>query len=156
MRSRSRLRSLLPAILALFCGPAALANAQGLTGQITGTVVDATRGALPGATVALKNVDTQVARATVTDASGAFVVTNLLAGTYDIAVSLSGFRLYEQRGVVLTAAERVALAPIVLQIGGVSEQVLVEATALKVQSTSGERSGRPPHSHVSPVRTRSA
>src|SRR5437870_5748335 len=53
----------------------------GLTGQISGTVVDNTKAVLPGVTVSVKNSNTGVVRDVVTDATGAFVATNLLAGT---------------------------------------------------------------------------
>jgi hypothetical protein len=115
--------------------------AQGLTGQISGTVVDSQKAAVPGATVTAKNTATQVSRDALTDANGAFVVTNLLAGTYDVTVSLSGFRTFEQRGIVLSANDRLSLRTIVLNVGGVEETVVVQAEALAVQTTSGERSG---------------
>ena len=42
---------------------------------------------------------------------------------------------------MLTATERVAVPPIVLEVGGVQEVVTVEASALRAQAQSGERSG---------------
>ena len=127
-------------LLAALCGAAEIAYAQGLTGQIGGTVVDSSKAVVPGATVSVKNTGTQASRETVTDATGAFVVTNLLAGTYDVSVTLTGFKPYEQKGVELTATGRVALPTITLQVGGVSEQVSVQAEAMQVQTQSGERS----------------
>jgi hypothetical protein len=116
------------------------AFAQGLTGQIGGTILDAQRGALPGATVTVQNVGTRVSRETVTDGQGAFVVTNLLAGTYDLRVTLSGFKTYEQKNIAVSATERVALPPVTLDVGGITESVSVQAEAARVQTQSGERS----------------
>jgi hypothetical protein len=99
---------------------ASLAWAQGLTGQIGGTVLDAQKAAVPGATVSVRNTSTQVAREAVSDAQGAFVITNLLAGTYDLKITLSGFKTYEQKGIAVTATERVALPPVALELGGVN------------------------------------
>jgi hypothetical protein len=48
-------------------------QAQGLTGQISGTVTDATGAVLPGVTVTIKNVGTGLTRDTVTGADGAFL-----------------------------------------------------------------------------------
>jgi hypothetical protein len=126
--------------LALLLGAAPLLHAQGLTGQIGGTVLDNQKAAVPGATVSVRNTGTQVTREVVTDAQGAFVVTNILAGTYDLKVTMASFKTYEQQGIVLSSTERVALPPIVLEIGGVSEAVSVQAEALRVQTQSGERS----------------
>src|SRR6187397_390340 len=117
-----------------------LSAAQGLTGQIGGSVVDSSKAVLPGATVTAKNVATAATGTSVTDANGAFVITNLLAGTYDVRVTLPSFKTYEQKGVVLSATERVSLPPITLEVGGVTETISVQAEAAKIQTQSGERS----------------
>ncbi len=122
-------------------GTPGLANAQGLTGQIGGSVTDGSNAAIPGATVTVRNTATAVERVTVTDGAGLFVFTNLFAGTYDLRVTLTGFRTHEKKAIVLTATERVAVPPITLEVGGVEEVVTVEASALHAQAQSGERSG---------------
>ena len=127
--------------LALAVGTPGLAHAQGLSGQIGGSVVDGSKGAIPGAAVTVRNTATAVTRETVTDTQGLFVFTNLFAGTYDLQITLTGFRTYEQKGIVVTATERVAVPPIVLEVGGLAEVVTVEASALRAQTQSGERSG---------------
>jgi hypothetical protein len=128
--------------LLAFAGAAASpANAQGLSGQIGGSVIDSSNAAVPGATVTVSNTATAVTRTTTTDGAGLFVFTNLFAGTYDLRVTLSGFKIREQKGIVLSATERVSVPPIVLEIGGLEEVVTVEASALHPQAQSGERSG---------------
>ncbi|MEO6237253.1 MAG: carboxypeptidase-like regulatory domain-containing protein, partial [Vicinamibacterales bacterium] len=84
------------------------ARAQGLTGQIAGVVTDSGGGVMPGATVTVKNVGTNLVRETVTGADGAFVITNLLAGTFDLSVAVQGFKPYSQQGIVLGATERLS------------------------------------------------
>ena len=84
--------------LGLAAGTPGLAHAQGLSGQIGGSVIDGSKGAIPGAAVTVRNTATAVTRETVTDAQGLFVFTNLFAGTYDLQVTLTGFRTYEQKG----------------------------------------------------------
>jgi Carboxypeptidase regulatory-like domain len=121
-------------------GAAPYAAAQGLTGQIGGTVIDASKAVIPGVIVTVRNTETQVTREVVSDAGGSFVITNLLAGTYDITVSLAGFKTYQQKGLVLTATERLALPPITLAVGGLEESVLVTGESPLVQTQSGERS----------------
>lgn len=118
-------------------------HAQGLTGQIGGTVVDAQAAAIPAATVTVRNVETRVTREALTDSDGRFVITNVVAGEYDVQVSLAGFKTYERKGVRVAATERVALPAVTLEIGGVAEAVTVEANAalVQVQTQSGERSG---------------
>jgi Carboxypeptidase regulatory-like domain len=135
-----RLFSAVLALVMLVAGAAPRADAQGLTAQISGVVTDTGGGVMPGATVTVKNVGTNATRETVTGADGAFVITNLLRGTFDLSVTVQGFKPYEQKGIVLDAAERLALRSIALEIGGLSEVVSVAAESVKVQTTSGERS----------------
>ena len=140
MNYRHRWLTVAALALALASSATSRAFGQGLTGQISGTVVDNTKAVLPGATVTVKNSATQVTREAVSDGTGAFVVTNLLAGTYDILVTLNSFKTFEQKGVVLTATERLALPLISLELGGLEETVSVQAEAAAIQTRSGERS----------------
>ena len=128
------------ALAMIVAGPATRADAQGLTGQISGVVTDSGGGVMPGATVTVKNVGTNLTREAVTGADGVYTITNLLAGTFDLTVTVQGFKPYEQKGIVLGATERLALRAIALEIGGLSEVVSVAAESVKVQTTSGERS----------------
>ncbi len=116
-------------------------GAQGLTGQVSGSVVDGSGSVLPGATITVQNANTQVKRSVVSDGNGLFVVTDLLAGTYDVTIALEGFKTHQQTGLVLSANERLALRPVSLEVGQLQETVAVTAEAARVQTQSGERSG---------------
>ena len=139
--NRFILRSALTLLTLALAGVPTRADAQGLSGQIGGSVLDGSGAAVPGATVTVRNTATAVERSTVTDPQGLFVFTNLFAGTYDLRVTLSGFKSHEQKAIVLTATERLALPRIVLEVGGVQEVITVEASTARVQTMSGERSG---------------
>jgi hypothetical protein len=128
-------------ILAVFGCGAGTAHAQGLTGQMSGSVQDTSGSVMPGVTVKVVNTGTQTVREVVTDAEGVFRITELLAGTYDLELTLSGFKSYTQRSIVVSANERVALRPIVLEVGQLTENVSVTADAARVQTQSAERSG---------------
>ena len=144
MRTRFRtwqgLACLLVLVLAGGGGFPSVAAAQTLTGQIGGTVVDDQGAAVPGATVTAVNTSTRASRDATTDAQGAFVITGILAGTYDLRVSLTGFAPYEQTGIPVSATERAALPTIRLTVGGLAETVSVTADAARIQTQSGERS----------------
>ena len=129
------------ALIVTMTGAMSSARAQGLTGQISGTVTDSGGGVLPGASVVIKNAGTNSTRETVTGTDGSFVFPDLLAGRYDITVTVSGFKTYEQKGISLASTERVALRAIALEIGGVAETVTVQAEAVQVQTSNGARSG---------------
>jgi hypothetical protein len=128
-------------VLTAVSGALSSVQAQGLTGQISGVVTDSGGGVLPGATVTIKNVGTNGTRETVTGGDGSFVFPDLLAGNYDITVTVSGFKTYEQKGIVLASTERVGLRAIALEVGGLSETVTVQSEAVQVQTTTAARSG---------------
>src|ERR1044071_2905973 len=83
------------------------AQAQGLTGQISGTLNDSNGSVVPNAKVDVVNQKTAQTRTVNSDSEGNFVITQLLPGTYTLVVSASGFKKFEQQGIVLTANERI-------------------------------------------------
>src|SRR5215211_4703880 len=103
------------------------------TAQINGTVADESGGVLPGATVTAIQTDTGLRREAVTDADGAYALTNLPIGPYRLEVSLSGFRSYVQTGVVLQVGSNPVIG-VKLQLGNLAETVSVEAAAPLVET----------------------
>jgi outer membrane receptor protein involved in Fe transport len=126
--TRSRLgRMLLIAIVM----PAALAGAQGTTGSIAGFVTDDTGGALPGATVTIRQLDTDRKQSVVTDAGGRYRAQQLAPGRYDLTVELSGFRTARAADLTLTIGQD-TVVNVSLKVGGLNEQVVVTGEAALV------------------------
>jgi hypothetical protein len=129
------LRACLPGIAALLLG-ASMATAQvGSTAQITGTVRDSSGAVLPGVDVSAIQTDTGFRRAAVTEASGLFVLSNLPVGPYRLEAMLSGFRSFQQTGIVLTVNANPEIN-ITLSLGQISETVAVQAAAPLVETRS--------------------
>src|SRR5262249_35007415 len=105
------------------------------TGQISGTVRDQSGAVLPGVEITATQTDTGVARMTVSNETGLFVLPNLPVGPYKFEASLPGFRTYVQNGIVLQVNSNPAINP-VLEVGQVSEQVEVQANAELVETRS--------------------
>jgi hypothetical protein len=116
-------------------------SAQGLTGQISGTLTDSQGGAVTGATVEVINEETAQSRSVTADSEGHFIVTQLLPGTYTLKVTANGFKKFEQKGIILTANERVSTRNVTLEVGDVNQIVTVTASTAHVQTESGERAG---------------
>src|SRR5215211_7873882 len=93
------------------------ANGQTITGSISGTVMDSTGGMIPGATVTLTSEKTGQARGSATDSEGRFNFAALQPGSYALKVERQGFQTLEQRGVILSANEKLALGDLKLQPG---------------------------------------
>jgi Carboxypeptidase regulatory-like domain len=117
------------------------ANAQGLTGQISGTLTDPNGGVVPNAKIEVINEETARVVTVGSDNEGNFVVPQLLSGTYTLVVTATGFKRFEQKGIILTANDRVAVRRIALEVGDVNQTVTVTAEAALVQTNSGERAG---------------
>ena len=64
------------------------------TSSLAGVVTDGSGGAIPGATVVVKNNATSVSNETVRTRTGQFSFPALAAGTYTVTVSLSGFKTF--------------------------------------------------------------
>src|SRR5689334_22256814 len=112
------------------------ATGQGLTGQLAGTVVDASGAVVGGAEVTVSNSLTGQTRTAKTNDEGYFVFTKLLPGTYSIAVNMSGFKKAEQKAITLASSERVTLPTIALEVGSLTETVAVTAEAVRIQTES--------------------
>src|SRR5262245_42031511 len=114
----------------LLMSPNAWAQA---TAQISGTVKDQTGAVLPGVEVTATQTDTGIARSTVTNETGSYVLPNLATGPYRVEATLPGFRTFVQNGVVLQVNSNPVINP-VLEVGQVSEQIEVQANAAQVET----------------------
>jgi hypothetical protein len=125
-----RLASLTVAVLVSIC---AIVSAQeSASGGITGQVLDATRAALPGATVTVINAGTNAQRVATTDAEGRFTIPNLPSATYIIRVELSGFTNVEVKDFTIRNGE-IAKPTLTMSLANVSENVLVQGQSPLLQ-----------------------
>ncbi len=106
--------------------------AQGRS-QINGTVLDASGGAVPGASVKVTNTDTALVRTVESAADGTYAVPDLPVGPYRVDVSKQGFATAVQTGIVLQVVSNPTVN-VTLKVGNVSEQVSVEANAALVET----------------------
>lgn len=80
-------------LLVVACLTAGVTIAQNAnTGEIKGTVQDATRALVQGATVTITNLETGVSVTTTTNAAGIFDSPSVPTGSYTIKFSKTGFK----------------------------------------------------------------
>jgi hypothetical protein len=111
----------------------ATGHAQVLYGSIVGHVVDSSGAALPGATVTVTSKETNLTRTTVTNETGQYTLTNVPAGTYEVKVSLQGFREYVQADLPVSV-NTVSRADVRLELGALSETITVESQSSLLQT----------------------
>jgi hypothetical protein len=110
-----------------------------VAGRVTGTVIDSTGAAIPGATVGLQlagggtNVYT-----TTTTASGDFNISTVNAGTYDLVIEAKGFLTVKQPGVEVNTGRTFAVPAIKLEIASVRQTVEVSDVKESVETTNAE------------------
>ncbi|MBS1858151.1 MAG: TonB-dependent receptor [Acidobacteria bacterium] len=124
------------ASLLVVCAAALVAQTN--FGRISGTVSDPSGAVVPGAAVAVTNLDTQALRAVTADEHGFYVVENLPIGPYSVTVRQPGFKDAEQRGLNLVADGRLS-ADFHLQIGEAGQSIeIVEVQKEVLNTVSGE------------------
>src|SRR4029077_4840125 len=112
---------------------AVCANAQVFYGSMVGAVTDSTGAVVPNADVSITNPATSQTRTFKTDSGGRFTISDLQPGTYDVSVKAAGFRPIEKTGVTFSI-NTVTRVDAALEVGQVSEQVTVEASAVALQT----------------------
>ena len=126
-------------VLLLCLAGAANAFAQGGTGTLTGTVVDSTGAAVPGATVTATELNTGTQRTVVSDDVGVFRMAALNPGPYVIKIELSSFKPLSVGDINLLSAEIRDLGKLPLEVGGITEMVSVTSEVTPVQVADSSR-----------------
>jgi hypothetical protein len=110
------------------------------TSTVAGSVKDTQGGVIPGATVTLVSESRGTTFETQSTTTGDFVVPNIPGDTYTVRVAMDGFKTSERTGVRVSLGERVAVGTVTIEVGALSETVLVSAEAPLIQAQTGERS----------------
>jgi len=100
---------------------------------LAGTITDSSGGAVANARVTIVETSTGQQYTILTNSLGEFVRPALKPATYKVSVSAPGFKVAEQRDVLLQAGERTAIT-ITLTIGDVNQTVEVAASAPLLQT----------------------
>lgn len=107
-------------------------SAQTATGVIAGSVSDATGAVVPGARIVLTDQQTAQVREQLTNEAGNYEFRALPRGMYRLSGELEGFKKEEVTGIQLTVAQTLRL-DVEMEVGAVTEEVTVEATAGLIQ-----------------------
>ena len=134
---RTLVRSVSAAALVLTC--AHVVDAQAVKGALLGNIVDSSGLALPGVTVTITEVNTNISYSAITNESGNYVFSNLKDGTYRVSGELSGFRRVVRDGVdvPVNATVRVDLK---LEVGALEESITVVGESPLLQTDRADTS----------------
>jgi len=115
-----------------------LTGSQHLEGQeinatLTGAVTDAQGAIVPGVTVIVLNISTNIPSEATTDSHGGYTISKLPPGHYRITAAAQGFKTYVREGIVLRTAET-GTVNIQLSLGNVEENVTVTSALSEVET----------------------
>ncbi|MGH9158968.1 MAG: carboxypeptidase regulatory-like domain-containing protein, partial [Vicinamibacteraceae bacterium] len=128
--------ALLP-VLALVCLVAIPARAQVLYGGLVGAVADSSGAPVPGATVTATSQQTGLVLEAVSNETGTYRITNIQPGTYDVRLSLQGFKEFVRTGVPITA-NSISRVDVTLEVGQLEETVTVASDAALLQTDTAD------------------
>jgi CBS domain-containing protein len=138
--NRCRIVTALSCATLLMCLRPPLLSAQATTGEITGRIEDSGGAVVPGAMVVALNPDTGFSRSTISTGEGEYLITLLPPGRYTVSAELQGFKRAVRENVIVSVGTRQTLM-LLLEVGGVTEQVLVSGSTPLIDTTRSEISG---------------
>jgi len=135
------LRMLAFAVLSIALLAGGAARAQTFRGTILGAVSDSSGAAVPGATVAIKNLDTGLTRNVVSQEDGSYSAPELPVGNYSVSVEKAGFKTGVVTGIRVEVSKE-SRVDFTLQPGQLNQTVEVQGEELPmVESTSNTLGG---------------
>src|SRR5438132_11835945 len=103
-------------------------------GTVVGLVTDSSRGAVAGATITLTDKATSTPRTTTSNEAGRYIFANVNPGTYDIKVTMKGFRQSAVTGQDVSVGQTLTVN-VTLEVGAMAETVEVKvATGAELQT----------------------
>ena len=111
--------------------------AQSDRGTITGTIVDPAGAVVPNAAIEAKNVETGAVYPVASSSTGNYTVGELPYGTYEIDVTVPGFKKYIRPGLIVQAGQTIRVDA-TLQVGNATESVTVNEEAPLLKTETGD------------------
>lgn len=125
------------AIALALLGPVHRANAQAISGDLVGIVLDATGAAVPNVTVTATNGGTNLSTTTTSNGNGEYRLTNLPPGSYSVTAKATGFTAATMRNVPVNL-NQTATANFTLQVGSISSSVEVVEAPAAIDTTTAQ------------------
>jgi len=116
-------------VLSLVAAPCAWGQQQA---TLSGVVRDPSSANIPGTTIRVTNVNTQVTVETETNSTGYYVVSNLIPAVYTVTAQKGGFKTATRADITLQVAQS-ATVDFQLELGQTSQEVSVHGSAPLVE-----------------------
>jgi hypothetical protein len=139
LKRQSRQKWLPPSFLLciLIVSTGLSAFGQGTSGAITGIVKDSSGAVVPGVTVAVRNLETNATRSTISEENGRYDIQGLPSGPYELTAEVTGFTKYVRSPINLLL-NQVAVVNPELRPSAVAETVTVTGDAPLLNTSTSE------------------
>src|SRR5262249_1090541 len=134
---KTRSTMLIALVILALAGVAQLAFGQAIDGNLVGTVVDPSGATVPNATVEVTNTATGIKATAKSGVDGLYRINNLPVGTYDVAVTASGFTTSGIKGVGVEL-NKTTTANVTVQVQGVAQEVAVVAAPPAIDTSTSQ------------------
>jgi Carboxypeptidase regulatory-like domain len=133
--NRFSFRTILFALIVAFV--AGQAAAQSDRGAISGTILDSSGAVVEGASIVATGVATGAVYKTTSSSTGAYRITDMQVGAYNLSVTAPGFKTSEHKGFVVQINSTSSL-DITLQPGDITETLTVNADIPTLQTETSD------------------
>ncbi|MCK6681528.1 MAG: TonB-dependent receptor [Thermoanaerobaculia bacterium] len=131
---KPRISSFTPILCLFLLGISSIALSQDVRGTIKGRIIDDSGLELPGVSITVTNVETNVAASTITDGKGFYRVPYLNPGKYDVTARLTGVPPVSRKAVPVRVGD-VLTVDLVVKMGVTSEIIVTGAAPLLDQTS---------------------
>ena len=126
--------------VSFLCVNPSVVQAQTLYGNIQGQVQDQQGAAIGKAEITVRNTETGAVRKVNANDTGAYQVSSIPPGAYEVSASIAGFKTEVRSGINVTVGAEISVN-MSLQVGSVSEKVEVTAEAAQVDTSTATLGG---------------
>ena len=123
----------------LFLAFSTILAAQTDRGAITGTISDPAGAVVAAAPVEARSIETAAVYQAATSATGNYTLAQLPTGTYELTVTVPGFKKFVRQNIAVGVAQTLRI-DVALEVGSASESVTVTEAAPLLKTESGELS----------------
>jgi hypothetical protein len=109
---------------------AAAVFAQNNRGSITGSITDSAGALMPGVRVEARNTETDALFQVASNSTGTYTIAQLPAGTYQISVSIPGFKQYVRTGIAVVEAQVMRIDIVMVMLS--SDEILTNESVIQL------------------------
>ncbi|HEY6340033.1 MAG TPA: TonB-dependent receptor [Bryobacteraceae bacterium] len=124
-------------VLTLLSAFSLIAFAQTSGGTITGTISDPAGAVVAAAQIQARNTETGANYPVASSNTGNYTMVDLPPGTYELSVTVPGFKKYVRPGLIVQTAQTIRVDA-VLEVGAATESVTVQEEAPLLKTEGGE------------------